>query len=124
MNVAIAHAAVRTAFHQQVFQSEKSTDLVIVTGRGINSVSQMRPVLRPEVQRMLVEEFYPPLATTSIPGNMGALRVPLDDIKAWVAYQREQRGIKMLTIAEALKNLSTGRLKRSSIAFARSKGTK
>jgi hypothetical protein len=61
--------------------------MVIVTGRGINSAYQMRPVLRPEIQRMLTEEFYPPLSTTSVPGNMGALMVPVEDIEAWVSNQ-------------------------------------
>jgi len=121
MNVAIANSAVRTAFQQQILQSEESTDLIIVTGRGINSFYQLRPIIRPEVQRMLLEEFYPPLSTTSIPGNMGALRVPSDDIQKWALHQRQQRGVKMLTLADALKNLSGERLKRSSQVIARNK---
>jgi pentatricopeptide repeat protein len=110
MNVAIANSAVRIAFQQDVLQSETSGDLVIVTGRGMNSIYQMRPVIRPEIQRMLTEEFYPPLNTASMPGNMGALRVPAEDIQAWVTHQRQQKGVKMLAVAGALKNLSGGLL--------------
>lgn len=121
MNVAIANSAVRTAFRQEVLQSEENIDLIIVTGRGINSFYQMRPVIRPEVQRMLLEEFYPPLSTTSLPGNMGALRIPSDDIQKWASHQRQQRGVKMLTVAETLKNLSSGVLRRGSRTIAKSK---
>ena len=69
----------------------------------MNLFYRMRPVLRPEIQRMLMEEFYPPISTTSIPGNMGALRVPSNDIEAWVVHQRQQQNIQMLSLAEALK---------------------
>lgn len=113
MNVAIANSAVRIAFQQDVLQSKAGGDLLIVTGRGINSFYQMRPILRPEIQRMLTEEFYPPLSTFSMPGNMGALRVPAGDIQAWAEHQRQQRGVKMLAVADALKNLSSGLLRRS-----------
>jgi hypothetical protein len=115
MNVALANSAVRIAFQQQVMHGAIGGDLVIVTGRGVNSFYQMRPVIRPEIQRMLTEEFYPPLSTTSIPGNMGALRVPAQDIEGWTRHQRQQKGVRMLAIAEALRNLSGIRLKRSII---------
>ena len=32
-------------------------------------------VFRTEVQRMLLEEFYPPLNNVLVPGNVGALEV-------------------------------------------------
>lgn len=113
MNVAIANSAVRIAFQQDMLQSETSSDLIIVTGRGMNSFYQMRPVIRPEIQRMLTEEFYPPLNTASMPGNMGALLVPAEDIQAWTIHQRQQRGVKMLAVADALKSLSSNILQRS-----------
>lgn len=113
MNVAIANSAVRIAFQQDVLQSQAGGDLIIVTGRGVNSFYQMRPVLRPEIQRMLTEEFYPPLSTSSMPGNMGALRIPSEDIQAWAEHQRQQKGVRMLAVADALKNLSSGLLRRS-----------
>jgi hypothetical protein len=130
MNVPVAHSAVRVALQQNVetasWNSETrrtsksktgvtslwNDDMVIITGRGRNSAFRMRPVLRPEVQRMLLEEFYPPLGTTSIPGNMGAVVIPAADINAWLSYQREQKGSRMLAVASVLKNVSSmGRLK-------------
>ena len=116
MNVALAHSAVRIALQQDVLLSNNGADcdLYIVTGRGRHSAYQMRPILRPEIQRMLTEEFYPPLNTASVPGNMGALNVPLDDIKAWVSHQRQMKGVRMLAVADMIKRLSgMKRLKRS-----------
>jgi hypothetical protein len=45
---------------------------------------------------MLTEEFYPPLGTSSIPGNMGALLVPSNDIEGWLGNQRKQKGERHL----------------------------
>jgi pentatricopeptide repeat protein len=121
MNVAIANSAVRIAFQQDVLQSgSPARDLIIVTGRGTKSFYQLRPILRPEIQRMLTEEFYPPLSTFSIPGNLGALRVPSDDIQAWANHQRQQKGVKMLAVADAIKNLSS-KLLRKSLNFSLSR---
>jgi hypothetical protein len=64
---------------------------------------------------MLLEEFYPPLSTTSIPGNMGALRVPANDVRKWVLEQRQQKGARMLAIADVIKNLTSGDRIRKSI---------
>jgi hypothetical protein len=128
MNVAMAHSAVRIALQQYVLpenssaeclsnveEKQKDGDMIIVTGRGMNSAQRLRPVLRPEIQRMLLEEFYPPLSTTSIPGNMGALRVPANDVKEWVLEQRKQKGARMLAIADVIKNLTSGERIRKSI---------
>jgi pentatricopeptide repeat protein len=128
MNVAMAHSAVRIALQQYVLpesssaerlsnveEKQKDGDMIIVTGRGINSAQRLRPVLRPEIQRMLLEEFYPPLSTTSIPGNIGALRVPANDVKEWVLEQRQQKGARMLAIADVIKNLTSGERIRKSI---------
>lgn len=117
MNVAMANSAVRIALQQYALPSQQANDadMVIVTGRGMNSAQRLRPVLRPEVQRMLLEEFYPPLSTTSIPGNMGALKVPSQDVKQWVTEQRQQKGARMLAIADLLKNLTSGERIRKSI---------
>jgi pentatricopeptide repeat protein len=127
LNVALAHCAVRIAMRRQVIDLEAGmamTDMVIVTGRGRNSALNMRPVLRPEVQRMLLEEFYPPLNTMSVPGNMGALRVPAADISAWQAHQQEQKGVRMLLVADVLKNLSSGDRLRKIIALSLSNSGK
>lgn len=124
MNVAVAHSAVRVTLYQELLtkswnlSSFDSIDLIIVTGRGRNSDLRMRPVLRPEVQRMLVEEFYPPLSTTSIPGNMGALRVNSGEVKLWIDFQRQQKGVRMLSIAAALKSITSGRRLRAALTKA------
>jgi hypothetical protein len=52
---------------------------------------------------MLVEEFYPPLSSTTVPGNMGAIRVASEDITAWLKHQQRQKGERMQRIAEVLK---------------------
>lgn len=120
MNVAMAHSAVRIALQQYALPAtpQEGGDMVIVTGRGMNSAQRLRPVLRPEVQRMLLEEFYPPLSTTSFPGNMGALRVPSQDVNDWVSEQRQQKGARMLVIADVLKNLTSGERIRKSIELS------
>ena len=122
LNVALAHSAVRVALRQQDGKNE--LDLTIVTGRGRNSALRMRPVLRPEVQRMLSEEFYPPLNTVSVPGNLGAIRVSSYDISAWQEHQQEQKGAQMLALAAALKNVSSVSRLRKSIATSLSVGKK
>ena len=123
MNTAVAHSAVRCALQQEVLGTSWNRtdlwddDLVIVTGRGKKSSLHMRPILRPEVQRMLMEEFFPPLDTVSIPGNMGAIRVPSEGIHEWVDHQRQQKDVRMLAVAALLKDITSGnRLKK---AFAK-----
>ena len=69
----------------------------------------------PEVQSMLLEEFYPPLGTSSVPGNTGALRVNREDISSWLEHQREQKGVRMQTVATYLKNLSSGERLRAAL---------
>ena len=124
MNSAVAHSAVRCALQQEVLASSWNqtslwdNDLVIVTGRGRRSSLQLRPILRPEVQRMLMEEFFPPLGTVSLPGNTGALRVPSEGINEWVYHQRQQRGVRMLAVAALLKNITSGSRLRQAFANA------
>lgn len=125
MTAAIAHSAVRVALQREVQQLDWNStsigssgrDVIIITGRGRRSERRFRPVVRPEVQRMLVEEFYPPLSTSSVPGNMGALLVPSYDIQAWLEHQKEQKGLRLLTIADMLKDLSSTQKIAQRIAF-------
>lgn len=118
LNIALAHSAVRIALRQQaaaLFEEASILgDMMIITGRGRNSAFRLRPILRPEVQRMLLEEFYPPLNTISIPGNLGALTVLADDVKAWQNHQQTQKGARMLDLATLLRKLANlDRLKHS-----------
>jgi len=127
LNVALGHSVVRIAMRQQAAtlaaasndndnesnNSNTNNNMMIITGRGRNSELYLRPVLRPEVQRMLLEEFYPPLNTISVPGNIGALTILAEDIAAWQEFQQQQKGVRMLKLADLLRNLSSQeRLKR------------
>jgi Smr domain len=115
MNVAVARSALRIALQQEFVTYQPAKDdkiqnknatMIIITGRGLNSALRMRPVIRPEVQRMFQEEFYPPLNTISVPGNMGALMLSSDDITAWLEHQKKERGMRMLTVANMLATYS------------------
>mmetsp|Transcript_23764 Transcript_23764/g.57302 ORF Transcript_23764/g.57302 Transcript_23764/m.57302 type:complete len:1469 (+) Transcript_23764:151-4557(+) len=118
MSAAVAHSAVRVSLQKEIIGSSKSSyvaagntwarDVMIITGRGRRSGERFRPVLRPEVQRMLTEEFYPPLGTSSIPGNMGALLVRSGDIGAWLSHQQKQKGERLLFVADMLRDISSG----------------
>ena len=57
---------------------------------------------------MLTEEFYPPLTTSLIPKNMGALLVPSTDIEAWLTHQQQQKGERLLYVADVLRDTSSG----------------
>jgi hypothetical protein len=125
MNLAVAHSAVRIALQRVAKDTVARAgsgatcnaatigpcDLIIVTGRGRSSALRMRPVLRPEVQRMLVEEFYPPLGSSSVPGNLGALRVPADDIQVWLDKQQVAKRSRVLAVATLLKQISAGAIR-------------
>jgi hypothetical protein len=109
LNVALAHSAVRVAMRQHAARFEaaaETPDMIIVTGKGENSAIHLRPVLRPEAQRMLLEEFYPPLNSLTVTGNIGALKVLGEDIESWQKHQQEQKGARMLELAALLRNLS------------------
>jgi len=118
MSAAVAHSAVRVSLQKEIMESSSQSspddniawdrDVMIITGRGRRSGERFRPVLRPEVQRMLTEEFYPPLGSTSIPGNMGAILVPGKDIEAWLRHQRQQKGERLLFVADVIRDLSSG----------------
>ena len=111
MNKAIAHSAVRVSL-QHFVQSKTidvlERDVIIITGKGNKSERNLRPVLRPEVQRMLTEEFYPPMSTVSIRNNLGALRIPVSDVNSWIKHQEEAKGLRFLAVADVLKTLTSG----------------
>ena len=62
--------------------------VVIITGQGKHSSTPYSPVVRPEVQRMLLDEFYPPLWSTTTVGNTGRLVVDSDAIQAYYDGQK------------------------------------
>ena len=85
----MAHVAIRAALQEHVASwrsdaaakefetAQPCSDLVIITGRGKNSVTRLEPILRPEVQRMLVDEFYPPLSSWTLGSSSSSLPNPL-----------------------------------------------
>ena len=112
MNKAMAHSAVRVSL-QHLMQVNTNlgsdSEITIIIGKGKRSSQHLRPVLRPEVQRMLLEEFYPPLGTSSVPGgNLGVLKGSISEIDAWVQHQQQQKGVRFLAVADALKTLTSG----------------
>ena len=108
-NLAMAHSAVRVSLQQEALElseSNKGTRVTIVTGRGLRSALRLRPILRPAVQQMLVEEFYPPLGSSTVPWNTGALEIDPTDVAAWTENQKWQKGTRMLIVAAMLKNVA------------------
>ena len=83
---------------------KRPRDIVIITGRGVNSKQKFRPILRPEVQRMLSEEFFPPIGSSTLKKNMGALMVSKEDVAAWLSHQKQQTARRMLLLADILKS--------------------
>ena len=119
MSAAVAHSAVRVSLQKEIVRLQstsseaRANDAMIITGRGRRSGERFRPVLRPEVQRMLTEEFYPPLGSSSIPGNMGALLVSSDDIQAWLNHQQQQKGERLMFVADVLRDISSVRIEKA-----------
>lgn len=118
MGSPVAHSAVRVSIQNEMAyiqssnqsQGEKlwTKDVIIITGQGLRSEEKLKPVLRPEVQRMLTEEFFPPIGSSTVHGNLGALRLQRDDIAAWLNNQQQQKGERLLMIADALRGISSG----------------
>lgn len=59
-------------------------DLVLISGVGKGSLVPFRPTLRPAVQDMLVEQYYPPIDSTTQPGNAGRVVVGRESLLAWL----------------------------------------
>ena len=105
MSSAIAHSFVRCALKSyEKSGSIEGHDIQIITGKGIRSKRKYRPILRPEVQKMLSEEFYPPINTSTARKNMGALVVNSSDVQSWLDFQKGQTAKRMLVLADILKN--------------------
>ncbi|CAM9907137.1 unnamed protein product, partial [Ascophyllum nodosum] len=107
----LAHAAVRCALEEvwRFSQRQRATtgdrDLTIITGVGKGSLHAYQPVVRPEVQRMLIDEFYPPIHSAteaSQVGNAGRVVVGAVAIKAWLDHNMEAKRPAMARLAAAL----------------------
>ncbi|CAM9414557.1 unnamed protein product, partial [Ectocarpus sp. 12 AP-2014] len=111
----LAHAAVRCALVEVWrFSQREGTalgDLTIITGMGRGSLHAFQPIIRPEVQRMLTDEFYPPLDSATEVGNTGRVVVAAKTIEAWLDHNVEAKRPVMARLAAALQ-------KKASVAAA------
>ncbi|CAM9162008.1 unnamed protein product [Discosporangium mesarthrocarpum] len=102
----LAHAAVRCALEEMWVRSGGGAlgvgDLTIITGVGRGSLYAFQPVLRPEVQRMLMEEFYPPLDSATEPQNPGRVIISQASIQVWLEHNYEAKRPVMARLAAAL----------------------
>ena len=62
-------------------------DFVFITGIGRNSEMPFEPVLRPAMQRMLMEDFEPPLPCETVEHNPGRMLVRSNDLLLWLNAQ-------------------------------------
>jgi hypothetical protein len=65
-------------------KSIRDHSLTIITGIGKRSINKLEPVIRPQVQDMLLEQFYPPLSSMTMTGNTGRVLVTQEAIQEWV----------------------------------------
>lgn len=111
MSIAVAHSAICVSLQKETAKSSDNRwdkDVVIVTGTGRRSGERFRPVLTIEVQMMLQGQFVPPLETSSVPGNKGMLKIPRENIVAWFDHQRRQKRERLLAVAEAMRDITSG----------------
>ena len=118
MSVAVAHSAICVSLQKETARSPDGSiwdkDVMIFTGTGRRSGERYRPVLKTEVQKMLQGQFDPPLRALSAPGSNGTLSIPRADIVAWFDHQRRQRRERLLAVADAMRDISSGnRLERA-----------
>jgi hypothetical protein len=64
-------------------------DIVLVSGVGKGSLVPFSPTLRPLVQDLLVEQYYPPIDSTTVPGNAGRVVVSRESLLAWLEGQAQ-----------------------------------
>ena len=69
--------------------------------KGLNSRLPLQPVIRPEVQRMLCEEFYPPLHSVTATNNTGVLIIT--NLREWIKYNFDVKRAKLKEAADALR---------------------
>eukprot|EP00984_Skeletonema_dohrnii_P012466 scaffold5060_cov123-Skeletonema_dohrnii-CCMP3373.AAC.4 len=118
MSIAVAHSAICVSLQKETARSSDGSvwdkDVVIITGTGRRSGERFRPVLTTELQKMLQGQFVPSLAASAVPGNKGMLKIPREDIVAWFDHQRRQKRERLLAVAEAMRDITSGdRLERA-----------
>ena len=112
MSIAVAHSAICVSLQKETARSSDGSgwdkDAIIITGTGRRSGERFRPVLTAEVQKMLHGQFVPPLGAVSVPGNKGMLKIPKEDIVDWFDHQRRQKRDRLLAVAEAMRDITSG----------------
>ena len=107
----VAHAAIRAALFEYygslVEAGYNSSEivhvgLVIITGKGRNSLNPYRPVLRPDVQSLLVETFNPPISSWTAPGNTGRLLIGAEAIVAWAEETARSKASLMRRLSKVI----------------------
>jgi hypothetical protein len=118
MSIAVAYSAICVSLQKETARSSDGSswdkDVVIVTGTGRRSGERFRPALTTEVQKMLQGQFVPPLGALSVQENKGMLKIPREDVVAWFDHQRRQKRERLLAVAEAMRDITSGsRLERA-----------
>jgi hypothetical protein len=74
----MAYAAIYIALSEM---KKIDSKLTIITGRSIGRSGDNNEAykLSTEVQRCLIEDFYPPISSSTVPGNPGRLYVELKE---------------------------------------------
>ena len=72
---------------QSAFGSLAKRSLIIIVGKGFNSRDFLEPVLKPNLQRWLEEDFSPPLVADEVVDNPGRLFIPGDCIFEWIVQR-------------------------------------
>eukprot|EP01039_Chlorochromonas_danica_P002614 gene2614-2857_t len=83
-NRGLAHAALSTALEE--VRSDPSlvsaTSLIVIAGQSLSHGDGTQPFcLIEEVQNQLLEEFFPPIPSSTAPGNAGRVRINLLDLR-------------------------------------------
>ena len=105
LNVASACAAVRVGLREVFRNPDVDVDVLIVTGRGKNSRVKYEPVLRPQIQELLIEAIYPPLPSYTLKGNMGAIMLEREGVREWVNYESWVKGRLLVGVAGRLRGV-------------------
>ena len=72
---------------QSAFGSLAKRSLIIIVGKGFNSRDFLEPVLKPNLQRWLEEDFSPALVADEVVDNPGRLFIPGDCIFEWIVQR-------------------------------------
>jgi len=107
LQMPVAHAAIHCCLKLLWIVNQENPETVpnieIVTGIGRHSVKQFDPVIRPKVQNMLQEEFYPPIHSSTKPGNTGRVVIEKTMILEWIKHNVATKLALIRRLNEVLK---------------------